>query len=207
MPAQNQISLKDDETGNPNQGYSKPIPCGKSVGEIKALAVATRKQMEYSPEIKFSTVLGWFGGKLVEMADWDELPKGKTEEFRFANSSIFVEDERDFTIYTLEMSDTQGRRFDIAHELGHYILHYLLPRSKKEENAPMKLMACRNLGGDEESEANWFAMAYLIDEELFRDKCQEYNYNKYLLADYFHVTPIMIVCFGQSIGLFQEEPV
>ena len=183
---------------SPDNKYKPAYPCGEPVAYIKALAADMAQTMNYDPEKPISKLLEKYGGKLRELA---VMPP----QFRFASSCIVVEGVKDFTIYTLELSETQRRRFDIAHELGHYILHYLLPRTNDASKAPLKLAAGREKGGREEAEANWFAMAFLINEERFLEKFTEFNGNKYLLGNYFSVSPSTIIAYGKSVGKYKEE--
>ncbi|MCX8505638.1 MAG: ImmA/IrrE family metallo-endopeptidase [Alphaproteobacteria bacterium] len=195
--AQKKSPISGYKTGNPDD-YDTPLPRNQPVGYVKAIAAEMSRRACYAPDEKISDMLDRLGGKLVELAD---MP----HPYQHARSCIIVEGRRDFTIYTLELSETQRRRFDIAHELGHYILHYLLPHSKNEADAPKKLRAGREPGGYEESEANWFAMAFLITDAAFLQKYDEFYGNKFLLADYFRVTPSTIVSYGKSLGKFVEE--
>lgn len=89
------------------------------------------------------------------------------------------------------------KRFVIAHEIGHYFLHYIDNAAKyngmyaHRENAKGK--------GHEEQEADYFAACLLMPKELFSEKYTELNKDgklsnselSVLLAKEFIVTPIM----------------
>ncbi|MDI9408595.1 MAG: ImmA/IrrE family metallo-endopeptidase [Candidatus Pacebacteria bacterium] len=178
--------------------YEKPVACGKSVNEIiKIAAEISKNRLGYKPEKSLRDIIESNGGRLIEDSP---LPfKGYT----LRQSCIVVEKDGKFTIYTLSRSESANRRFDIAHELGHYFLHYKLPNEENYANKPQTLLAARSVGGadePEESEANYFALAFLIDKELFKNKYKEFYGDEVLLGDYFKVVPRTVMYFGKSLG-------
>lgn len=84
------------------------------------------------------------------------------------SGSLFVDSENDFTIYISNTTTAQRDSFTIAHEIGHYILHYI--------NAPRDYFVnCRGLKANRytqrrdraEWEANWFAAGFLMPRGEF----------------------------------------
>jgi Zn-dependent peptidase ImmA (M78 family) len=60
-------------------------------------------------------------------------------------------------------------RFTIAHELGHYVLHYLYAKQVLKQNLT-KVIAQRYGSGREETEANLFAACFLMPEDEYREQ-------------------------------------
>jgi Zn-dependent peptidase ImmA (M78 family) len=92
--------------------------------------------------------------------------------------SLTVNGPHDFDI-TMISAGMERERFSIAHELGHYVLHSLFGQKK--------IRAARYGSDPIEWEANWFAAAFLMPEELFLRKISEYS-NKEIVASFFGVT-------------------
>ena len=82
------------------------------------------------------------------------------------SESLHVREGGDFTIYIPPTTSERRNRFTIAHELGHYYLHHLLPRASNESDLQFSLAR----GGRDraETEANVFAASLLMPETEFR---------------------------------------
>ena len=78
-----------------------------------------------------------------------------------------------FDIYVSSITSGLRDRFTIAHEIGHYILHYIYARSQGDELENM--YATRYGNTREEWEANWFAAAFLMPEDDFRERYNRLN--------------------------------
>ncbi|NJL09133.1 MAG: ImmA/IrrE family metallo-endopeptidase, partial [Methylacidiphilales bacterium] len=85
--------------------------------------------------------------------------------------SIAVEPDGRFTIWLPTMTTAERDRFTIAHELGHYFLHFPLIKAKTP-SAGMKatrwVSDCNPQQQRAEWEANWFAAAFLMPATEFR---------------------------------------
>ncbi|MDB2439732.1 ImmA/IrrE family metallo-endopeptidase [Hellea sp.] len=99
------------------------------------------------------------GGKVYTKDFWAE---GSTPY-----GSLEVNSENDFTIFVPQETSDVRDRFTIAHELGHYVLHYLWPIHVLKKGQ-FKLRASRYGSDRTEWEANWFASAFLMPEDEFR---------------------------------------
>jgi len=62
------------------------------------------------------------------------------------------------------------RRYVIAHELGHHLLH--APTGQLSLCTDGDFLRYDAAAGDAEEEANWFAAALLMPEPLFKPKCE-----------------------------------
>ncbi|MGY4605759.1 putative transcriptional regulator [Bradyrhizobium sp. USDA 4474] len=84
--------------------------------------------------------------------------------------SIVVRSRNDFTIFLPSMTSSVRDRFTVAHELGHFFLHY--PRAA-EEAPGVPMVATRWVDENDreqqraEWEANWFAAAFLMPAQMF----------------------------------------
>lgn len=93
------------------------------------------------------------------------------------------------------MTSNRRDRFTIAHELGHYFLHYLEP----EVDGP------RTFGRGErnraETQANIFAAALLMPTEFFRQAHKRFGNDWWTLAEIFGVSPKAAEVRAQVLGL------
>lgn len=94
-----------------------------------------------------------------------------------------VQDKGDFVVYIPNSTSARRDRFTIAHELGHYFLHYLLPKRKGP--------ASFGRGGRNraETEANVFASALLMPADPFRKAWRELDGDEWHVARRFDVSP------------------
>lgn len=75
--------------------------------------------------------------------------------------SLWTEDDRPYIILGSIKKSAVRRNFDIAHELGHLLLHYKMDFTMQDKKAYRQL----------EDEAHLFASAFLLPEEKFREDC------------------------------------
>jgi Zn-dependent peptidase ImmA (M78 family) len=107
-------------------------------------------------------------GELIEQLGGKVLAKDFWAEGSIEGGSLEVRAVSDFTVY-IPMDTSKVRdRFTVAHELGHYMLHYLWPLQILKRD-PFKLKASRYGSDRVEWEANWFATAFLMPEDKFRE--------------------------------------
>ncbi|MDI9349259.1 MAG: ImmA/IrrE family metallo-endopeptidase, partial [Candidatus Symbiobacter sp.] len=194
--------------------YHEPVASGKSPQFIKAFAYQAADIMGYTPKTKdFRKLITDIGGKLYELAD---MPS----PYENRRSCVFVEENKKFIIFTSELSETKKQRFDIAHELGHYFLHYMLPYAENKDNPPTRLKAGRGLGNvseksnasehaeerenlinerASEDEANLFAFAFLIKDETFNQTLGDFKGDLKLTADYYGVSPYIIKLYADRL--------
>jgi IrrE N-terminal-like domain len=80
----------------------------------------------------------------------------------------------------------QRRRFTIAHELGHWVIHARRGKKKTFQRFCRPVDLERKLGP--EAEANAFAAALLLPSELLREQAEACRFNLPLLATRFDVS-------------------
>jgi hypothetical protein len=130
-------------------------------------------------------------------ANLDKLVRylGGTVEVGPSPESLVVEAEGRFTIHIPMTTSSKRDRFTIAHELGHYFLHYLYIKREGVERFG------RGLSNRAETEANTFAASLLMPSEQFRTAFRRLNGDVYELASLFGVSPSAAQVRCSSLGL------
>ncbi|MFH1377272.1 MAG: ImmA/IrrE family metallo-endopeptidase [Planctomycetota bacterium] len=138
-------------------------------------------------------------------------------DLEFPHGTIFIHTGRKvggprFSIVVPMFLDPKVELMTLAHELGHFFIHYLLSikltkTSKDASEEPKK--SCAHLYAaykDEkpeqiqlESEAEHFALSLVMPEKLFRKVYSEKRGDVKQLADYFSVKPVDVNNRLQSI--------
>ncbi len=135
-----------------------------------------------------------------DYADLDALVKNLGGKIDVATSfvapeALTVRGERDFTVHLPPVTSHRRDRFTIAHELGHYFLHYLQPR----------VQGSRSFGRGErnrvETQANYFAGALLMPSERFIRAWKRCDGDAWSVADQFGVSASAAAVRAQSLGL------
>ncbi len=112
-----------------------------------------------------------------------------------SRESLHVNRSGDFIIFLPQMTSSRRDRFTIAHELGHYFLHYL--HAKREEAASFG-RGERNLV---ETQANVFASSLLMPAEQFADAWRRHRGNVRALATLFDVSPAAVEVRAEVLKL------
>lgn len=108
---------------------------------------------------------------------------GGVVEIHTGPESLIVAEEGDFTIYVPETTSTRRDRFTVAHELGHYFLHYLYAERKGAH------IFGRGLTNRAETEANTFASSLLMPKAAFKAAHARFDGDTRSLASLFEVSP------------------
>ncbi|MFJ9313758.1 ImmA/IrrE family metallo-endopeptidase [Pimelobacter simplex] len=118
------------------------------------------------------------------------------------DESLRVRSDSDFTVYVPETTSPRRDRFTIAHELGHYFLHYLLPRRHAEElEDEEELRFARGGRNRAETEANVFAASLLMPETEFRKIYRQFDKDAWSTALHFDVSPAAAEVRAQVLAL------
>lgn len=111
-----------------------------------------------------------------------ELFGGKIE-YRDGGEALHVRSASDFTVFIPRFTSVARDRFTIAHELGHYFLHYRFPQCEGEQGYG------RGRRNRAETEANVFASALLMPSHEFEHQWHKLDGDEWLLANHFDVSP------------------
>jgi Zn-dependent peptidase ImmA (M78 family) len=158
-----------------------------SIGEQVA------KAFSYTDDFSIERVVDELGGRIVLNEFWDNLAR---------TGSLEVTSLRNFDIFIPNHTTHERDRFTIAHELGHYILHYL-PNVGPQANSPFQIDRYGNSAL--EREANLFASAFLMPESLFRDTYDHSGGNLSAVATRFGVSEVAAQVRAKMLGLHAER--
>ncbi len=107
--------------------------------------------------------------------------------------SLIVSSPSDFKITLLNFSSPRTDRVSVAHELGHYVLHFkegaIVGEAERGGTTPL------------EWEANWFAAGFLMPEAEFKTQHGKCQGNTYMLANYFGVPTDFVKIRGAGLEL------
>jgi type I restriction enzyme S subunit len=163
------LSLEFAEASEPEPRWQEPLPKHWDRTEIFAFAEREAVRMGYKPGADLWPIIHREGGRIIK---GDPEALGDT-------GMIFVRGPKKFTVTLSPHSGRQRQRFTLAHELGHYLLH--------ADRGRRAIKICRKGTGPLESEAHWFASAFLIPEKLLRQKIRE-GLGSAQLAEFFGVS-------------------
>ncbi|MDF3057506.1 MAG: hypothetical protein K0R17_1721 [Rariglobus sp.] len=147
-----------------------PTPTGWTQKQVQSFAADISKKLGYTPGADIEAVVTRLGGHITN-DHWDSPG---------ATGYIDVRGHRDFTINLSPLSGGKRRRFTIAHEIGHYILHTQFGKIR-----PVKIT--RDGSNRLEWEANWFAAGFLMPATEFKRLAQQ-GRNDAELAHHFDVS-------------------
>lgn len=116
--------------------------------------------------------------------------------FTLHSETLTVRRAGDFVIHLAPSSSFRQRRFAIAHELGHYVLHYLDHRL--DGPATFDRCAGRARAG---AQANYFASALLMPAARFRRVHREFGSDVRSIANVFGVSLQAVQIRADTLGL------
>jgi Zn-dependent peptidase ImmA (M78 family) len=167
--------------------YSTPEAIGLSKRAIWRIAEGIAKALELGPGGDLTGIVQRLGGQIVFLDFENATARDE--------GSIEIEAVENFKIFLPPFFHRARDRFTIAHEIGHYVLHYLSSNSK----SPM--IAKRSGAEDYEREANWFAAALLMPEEEFRRMYSKHDGSLEALAAIFDVSKATATVRISELGL------
>lgn len=153
-----------------HQSYSEPAPINWTQKTVQDFAADTATKLGYAPGGDIEAVVTKIGGTITN------------DHWESSNNTgyIVVRGPRNFTIDLSPLASGYRRRFTIAHELGHYVLH-----SRLGKVAPVKIP--RDGTGRLEWEANWFAAGFLMPAAEFK-RLAKLGWNDAELSRHFDVS-------------------
>lgn len=171
--------------------YSPPKPTQASKQAINDFAEAAAKKFGYKPNGSIEGVVSRLGGTIEHLDPFDsDIPE-----------SICVEALRNFKIFISSLTSSQRDRFTVAHELGHYLLHFPM-LTKSDPSARMKATRWVDDSNKElirtEWEANWFAAGFLMPKDEFKGKLTGSDIAS--VSEYFGVSEAAAKVRAKSFG-------
>lgn len=173
-----------------------PAPTHASKEHIHEFAERVALAFNFEAGEPIEPIVAALGGHL-EYSDLADVPAG-------AAAAILVRPDRSFSISLLETTSPQRDRFSIAHELGHFFLHYPMVSSDAD---PQTMIATRRVDPSDpnqqraEWEANWFAAAFLMPAKTFTEKFNELGEDLASVARLFDVSQQSATIRAQSLGI------
>lgn len=175
--------------------FVKPSPLGASKAAVYRFAEDVAKQVKYEIGENMRAFVSRLGGRISfheDVQPGDEFPE-----------SIIVQPNGEFQIFLPTVTTAERDRFTIAHELGHLFLHF--PKVKRER-AGQPMAATRRVDQNDPSqnraewEANWFAAAFLMPEQDFRE-CHAKAHSAADVAKKFGVSQSAAEVRASTLGL------
>lgn len=161
---------------NSESKYYTPKPLGVSKQDAAGLAELVRKAsgQDNTNYCDLDLIVSRFGGSVFMQGGLELSDK---EELGFPEASLLVNPDKSFEVFLNPTASFERNRFSLAHELGHYFLHFLYPLSNStsvsddvERNVEEGKVLLARRSFEQESyewEANWFAAALLMPKSLF----------------------------------------
>ena len=154
-------------------------PFSGSFSEIERFAselreTANKKIKTSSTKEMLNKVTSFYGGR-IEVAD-------APTPFEEDGGSLIINTRNDFIIHLSPFTSPFRDNFTVAHELGHYFLHYVYAK----ETGRMEFT--RYGSGPVEWQANRFAAAFLMPEQEFKRIMKKYVDDLSSVAAHFQVS-------------------
>ena len=165
----------------------QPIPSMLTKPQVHALAERIGIDLGYVPGSPIESFVNKIGGKIGYRP---LLPPLDGTGFDSADS-IHVGPDGRFIIFVSGLASVERDRFTIAHELGHFFLHFPLVKKNKPGSAMVATRWVNETNTEQrraEWEANWFAAAFLMPLEQFRAAAQRHGDDTRSLAAEFGVS-------------------
>lgn len=143
--------------------YEAPIACGWNKSAIEQVADQFASALEFTYNDDIEPVVERLGGKIEY--------EGFSLENTMLAGWIEVDGVKNFRIRLNNETNSLRDRFTIAHELGHYVLHYLFALGARGAFKLSANLTTHNQPTDPnpENEANFFALSFLMPKSDFQD--------------------------------------
>jgi predicted transcriptional regulator len=177
--------------------YSFPIPTRASKSAVSQFAEQLATTLQFKPGDVIKGLIARLGGR-IEYRNPEIGADGRLPE------SIIVYGQDEFVIFVPNITSVERDQFTIAHELGHYYLHYPLAYAAHPDK-PMRATRWVDENDQDqrraEWEANWFAAAFLMPENKFRNEFLRCGSSPTVVAAVFGVTGKAAEVRAKSLGL------
>ena len=169
---------------------------------IEKVALTFRMRLEIEPDCRIGA-----SGRLVECV---KETGGKIRvvdspaSYEAEGGSLVIRGPHQYTIYLSPYTTPLRDNFTLAHELGHFMLHYT-PRRKEFDEDDLPLVFARYGTGLLEWQANRFAAALLMPQEPFMKDHKRLNGDLELLAGHYGVSVPAAEVRCKSLGLTDND--
>lgn len=172
--------------------YRDPIPTNASKANVSAFAEQLADNFEFEPGDAIESVVTQLGGSIAY-----RNPVGSEKP-----ESIRVEPTGAFRIFLPSVTSISRDRFTIAHELGHFFLHFPLV---KDQSPGCGMKATRWVDENNQAlqrcewEANWFAASFVMPRQIFTSTYRDSGTRG--VAERFGVSETAASVRARSLGL------
>ena len=170
----------------------QPKPSNLPKPSVYDFAERVASIVKFEPGSSIEKLVTRLGGRIEYSNPFSDEP----------DEAIEVREEGDFTILLSTTTSPSRDRFTIAHELGHYFLHYPNFADRHPETTMIATRYVDNNDADQrraEWEANWFAAAFLMPEEKFKADYESNTERE--VAKIFGVSLSAVDVRARSLGL------
>lgn len=172
-----------------------PIASGLSASQIAMIAGSVARQVGYEPGSDLEPIVRRMGGRITHV----DLLGGEASD----SGSIEISDNS-FEIRLALATGPLRDRFTIAHELGHFVLHYLY--RKQNLNDDVRHLVAQRFGSSQaEKEANWFAAAFLMPTDAFKAEYKATDGDHFALSRKFGVSTAASKVRALALGLESQH--
>jgi len=182
----------DCEIDGDKMTYSPAIESRLSKSQVHSFAESVAQQLNFSAGDDIHDLVARMGGS-VQIEDTLLTDPEHT-------GSLYVEEPSKFRIVVPSHTSPERDRFTVAHELGHYVLHYLWAK-KKNPAISDRVVAYRRGSERIEWEANWFAAAFLMPEAAFKAVFTEKAGDLRSVANHFKVSTAAAEVRAKGLGI------
>lgn len=180
----------------------EPKPSGLSAAKIIEIALECRKLSSYNVTLDFNDFLIGIRGECVYNDFWNPNV-GKKAAINILATGRFM-------IYLSSNVSKKVNNFSMAHELGHYFIHFLRDEFRlafsSERIEKENHMRAYRFGYEEvEQEANIFAAAFLMPPDIFQQKWGSERGNLTSLSEFFLVEEYTVMKWREKIDKLYQD--
>lgn len=173
-------------------GYEPAEASWLTKPQVHAIGEGIAQQLGYRAGGDLNAIVNQAGGTVSVQGTLLDDPS--------QSGSLYIDGINDFEIIVPSHTSLVRDRFTVAHELGHYYLHYVWPKQVGKD-IPDQVVALRKGTNRIEWEANWFAAAFLMPRAEFESQFKALKKDVSALADYFNVSRRAVEIRIQDLGL------
>lgn len=178
----------------------KPTSSLLSKESVTKIAEKVAKELGYQMGDDILPVVKKIGGDVLFRNFW-HTPQNVAH-------SLLVRDHADFTIWAPSTVMPPRLRFEIAHNLGHYVLHFLWQRHDgKTVDTPLLVhhYALDEDGKRMDFEANWFAMSFIAPKDRFTRTWRRLNGDLYAIEKETGLSGYFANLRANGLGLIEDQ--
>lgn len=177
-------------------GEASPVPTSASKAKISVFAEGLAARLGFQPGDALEPIVAMLGGQIVYHNPVTQ--SGRPPE------SIRIYAPRRFVIYIPSTTSMERDRFTVAHELGHFFLHYPMVNRTQPDVCMVATRWVDETDAEQqraEWEANWFAAAFLMPSVAFAREFAEKGRNLDSVASRFCVSMAAARVRAKNLGL------